>query len=524
MLKVLPAALYSCGCLLAQAAEPIWREDFEGANRKISPDAVVQVPGRGRAAHVSVASGTLDPGRTIVLPLPVEKLRGQRVFFGADVKTANVSSKPNPWNGVKVMMIVETPSDRSYPQPEIPDGTVEWRRFSTAVAVPQTATNAVLVLGLEKVSGEAWFDNVRITPRAGLASTLKPDPARPVFRGHDQPRLRGAMAGTHLTEDDVKHFATVWKGNLLRLQLFESARQDRALEDYDSWLDARLQHIDQMLAWCEKYAVRAVLDLHSPPGGQAFSAGYVTARGRIFSQPAAQAKFVEVWQRIASRYMGRRVIWGFDLVNEPDDSMVAEDCLDWNTLADKTARAIRVIDPERTLIIEPNQWGCAQGFSGFEPLDLPGIVYSFHFYQPMKFTHQGIHGNPAGVTYPGRIGDESWDRDALERAMRPAIEFARKYQLHMYVGEFSAIRTAPGDSAARYLADVIDIFERHGFDWSYHAYREWQGWSLEHAGPLDKPIPSQTPTDRQKVVTGWFARNTAGGPAEQSKGHTSNRR
>ena len=93
------------------------------------------------------------------------------------------------------------------------------------------------------------------------------------------------MAGTHLKEDDVKHFATVWKGNLLRLQLFESARQDRVLEDYDSWLDARLQHIDQVLAWCEKYRVRAVLDLHSPPGGQAFSAGYVTARGRIFTQP-----------------------------------------------------------------------------------------------------------------------------------------------------------------------------------------------------------------------------------------------
>jgi len=130
MLRPLPLALFTCGCLLAQAAEPIWREDFEGTNSKIPPDAVVQVPGRSRAAHVSVAPGTPDPGRTLVLPLPVEKLRGQRVFFGADVKTANVTSKPNPWNGVKVMMIVETPSGRSYPQPEIPDGTIEWRRFS----------------------------------------------------------------------------------------------------------------------------------------------------------------------------------------------------------------------------------------------------------------------------------------------------------------------------------------------------------------------------------------------------------
>ena len=507
MLRPLLLALCSCLCLLAEAADPIWLENFDGATSKLPPEVLVQIPGLGRAVHISVAPGAPNPGRTITLPLPVEKLRGKRVFFGADVKTANVSPKPNPWNGVKVMMIIETPSSRSYPQPDVPAGTIGWHRFSSSVVVPQTATNLVMVLGLGKVTGEAWFDNVRITPRTGLASTLKPDAARPVFLGHSQPRLRGAMAGTDLHEEDVKHFATGWKGNLMRLQIFESARQDRALEDYDAWLAARLQHVDQVLSWCEKYGVMAVLDLHSPPGGHAFSAGYITARGRIFTQPQAQAKFVEVWQRMASRYKGRKVIWGFDLVNEPDDSMLAEDCLDWNSLADETARAIRAIDPDRTLIIEPDQWGGPQGFASFEPLDLPGIVYSFHFYQPMQFTHQGIHGNPVGISYPGLIGDKLWDKDALEQAIAPAIEYARKYRVQMYVGEFSAIRTAPGDSATKYLADVIDIFERHGFDWSYHAYREWQGWSLEHEGPLDKFVRAQAPTNREKVVTGWFARN-----------------
>jgi hypothetical protein len=400
MLRVLLLVLFCWAWFLAEAAEPIWLENFEGATGKLPPDVLVQVPGRGRAVHVSVAGGTSDPGRTIALPVPVEKVRGKRVFFGADVKTANISPKPNPWNGVKVMMMIETLSGRSYPQPEIPDGSVEWRRCSTSVAVPQTATNVVIVLGLEKVSGEAWFDNVSITPRSGLGSTLKPDPARAVFEGHTQPRLRGAMAGTDLHEADVKHFATVWKGNLLRLQIFESARQDRALEDYDAWLAARLEYVDQMLAWCEKYGVMAVVDLHSPPGGQAFAAGYITARGRIFTQPQAQAKFVEVWQRMAARYKGRQVIWGFDLVNEPDDSMLAEDCLDWNLC-------------------------------------------------------------------------------------------------------------------------MIESFERHGFDWSYHAYREWQGWSLEHEGPLDRPIKAQTPGERQKVVTDWFARNV-GSERKRPASHPSN--
>jgi len=165
------------------------------------------------------------------------------------------------------------------------------------------------------------------------------------------------------------------------------------------------------------------------------------------------------------------------------------------------------VDPERTLIIEPNSWGNPKAFATFEPLDLPRVVYSFHFYEPMKFTHQGIQGQTGSVTYPGLINNQQWDKATLERAMAPAIEFARKYRVQMYVGEFSAIRTAPGDSAAKYLADVIDIFERYGFDWSYHAYREWQGWSLEHEGPLDQPVPAKTPTDRLKVVDNWFAKN-----------------
>jgi hypothetical protein len=210
---------------------------------------------------------------------------------------------------------------------------------------------------------------------------------------------------------------------------------------------------------------------------------------------------------MARRYQGRQVIWGFDLVNEPDDGMVTEDCLDWNDLAERTGRAVREIDPNRTLIIEPNGWGGASALASFRPLGLSNIVYSFHFYQPMQFTHQGIHGNPAGISYPGTIANAPWNKQALERAMQPAIDFATRYRVHLYVGEFSAIRTAPGDSAARYLADVIDIFEKHGFDWSYHAYREWQGWSLEHDGPLDKAVTAKDPTDREKVVIGWFEKN-----------------
>lgn len=460
---------------------------------------------RGGALTVRVSGA--NKSDSLSIPLDIAQLRGHGVFFGAEVEGADISQKPKSWNGVKVMLIIETPLGKQYPQAQIPTGTFAKQRFTGYAIVPSDATSATLLLGLESVSGVARFDDVRITRRALPAQPAPADPNRPIFRGHDLPRLRGAMAGNRITEADVEYFATTLGGNLLRWQLVENARAARTLQDYDAWLDAELDYLDHVLAWCRKHRVMIVVDLHSPPGGEVTQSGYITGRGDIFRKPEAQTKLIEIWRKIATRYKGNDVIWGFDLMNEPDDAMLAEGCLDWNELALKTGKAVREIDPSRTLIIEPANWGNPAGFAQLVPLDLPNVVYSFHMYLPHAFTHQGVHDSPVGIDYPGEISGAKWDKAALRKAMEPAVAFASRYRVHMFVGEFSAIRTAPNGSAARYLEDVTSIFEELGYDWTYHAYREWQGWSLEHEGPLDKPNKATEPTDRQRVITDWMKKN-----------------
>ena len=91
--------------------------------------------------------------------------------------------------------------------------------------------------------------------------------------------------------------------------------------------------------------------------------------------------------------------------------------------------------------------------------------------------------------------------------MLPALEFQQAFNVHMYVGEFSAIRWAPGDSAYNYLRDVIELFEEYGWDWSYHAFREWDGWSVEHGSDPESHQPASEPTDRQELLLKYFARN-----------------
>lgn len=123
------------------------------------------------------------------------------------------------------------------------------------------------------------------------------------------------------------------------------------------------------------------------------------------------------------------------------------------------------------------------------------------------FTHQGVGDRPIAYTYPGEVSGKHWDKAELLKSLQPVIDFQKKYNVHIYVGEFSAIRWAPDNSAYRYLKDCVDIFEELDWDWTYHAFREWSGWSLEYTTDPKNGNPSETRTDREQLFRDWFAKN-----------------
>ena len=131
-------------------------------------------------------------------------------------------------------------------------------------------------------------------------------------------------------------------------------------------------------------------------------------------------------------------------------------------------------------------------------------------YRPHAYTHQGVHGTKERWAYPGVINGRHYDKEALRRELQPVRDFQLAYNVPIYIGEFSAIRW--GQGAARYLQDVTEIFEEYGWDWSYHAFREWSGWSLEHSDSEADPHPAATPPDRQKVIRKWFDLNRKAAP------------
>ncbi|HEX2971307.1 MAG TPA: cellulase family glycosylhydrolase [Tepidisphaeraceae bacterium] len=492
--------------------EAFFQTDFEGAS------ALNAWAGQGKLADgyrsnqsllVEQPTGATNGGAVVTVSLPAERMRGYTVYGSALIKAEGVSAKPKPWNGVKFMLAVEGPSGKTWPAATLEAGSFDWQRAAFTGRIPGDATRVTLVLGLEAVSGKAWFDDVRIyvgKPPVVIKPRAKDAAA---YKGHDLPRLRGTMISPSIDEASLRVLGQEWNANLLRWQLIRSVApgKEAPLDQYDQWIEGELKRLDAGLAWCEQYGVRVVVDLHSPPGGRRTVSGYIGSDNGLFADKAAQDKFVQVWERIATRYKGNPVIWGFDLANEPVEGMVGDDCDDWHSLAERAAKAVNAIDSKRTIIVEPADWGGPDALQDFYPIDAENVVYSVHMYVPMALTHQTVFGPGPEVVYPGTIEGKQWDKSQLEAALKPVIDFQKTYGVHIYIGEFSAIRWAPQNSAYRYLKDLIDIFEAHGWDWSYHAFREWQGWSVEHDEQRNHIKPAAQQTDREKLLREWFAKN-----------------
>jgi endoglucanase len=367
------------------------------------------------------------------------------------------------------------------------------------------ADNCAISLAWVGIPEGAWYKTIKNTmPGWLLAQCMASTSQSPAFKGHDLPRLRGVMSPNEYRDDDLRELGVKWKANVIRWQIKRNGNRvgaDRDLLEFDRWLDRKLDELDRVLVACGRYGMKVVVDMHSPPGGR-----YPNSDLAIFNESKYQDHWLATWERIARRYKGNMVIWGYDLVNEPVQNARSPGGMpDYLGAQIRVAKAIRIIDPDMPIMIEASHWDSAAGYHSLEPVLVSNVIYQVHLYLPMEFTHQGVTGTWTQVTYPGKIGSTVWDKQQLRKVLQPVRNFQLANGAHIYVGEFSAVRWAPG--AADYLRDCIDLFEEYGWDWTYHAYREWDGWSVEHGSDPNENQPSKEMTDRMRLLLDWFGKN-----------------
>lgn len=134
------------------------------------------------------------------------------------------------------------------------------------------------------------------------------------------------------------------------------------------------KHLDQVVDWCEELQLYLIIDNHSFNGVDKYPNSKVIAN-----------ELVKIWPQIAERYKGRSNYILYEILNEPNEI----DSEKWNKIQGDTLKLIRTYDTKHTVVVTGAEWGGAEGLRKVRVYDDPNLIYTFHFYSPYVFTHQG---------------------------------------------------------------------------------------------------------------------------------------
>lgn len=298
-------------------------------------------------------------------------------------------------------------------------------------------------------------------------------------------QLKGVMLPSHrqhaFTDGD---FATLreWGATLLRYQV--RLRDDGAIPPSE-YLQELRQEIEyfrtDMIPRVRASKMMIVFDLHDAPGGRmrhrkelAEKIGAPMNEHWMYRDRASAETFVAAWKMAAEALKGNEdVIYGYDLVNEPYQNGDRE--FNYYDLQFSAARAIREIDPKTSIVFEANGMCSAPHYKWLSPLPLDNVIYEVHNYWPEEYTHQGVGGRPYGFVYPDV--SKGWGKESMRTFCSALESFSRRHGAKVLVGEFSAAGWSQG--ADEWIRDMTEVMDELGWDWCYHAFREWYVWDVE---------------------------------------------
>ena len=438
----------------------------------------------GNRLFVSIAPGEENRDGRAAAKIDPSIFRGRDrhcIRFYIRAKGTGIAKPKRSYHGLKFMMKLEY-ANGSPSWPGGPNRPGDWgeEEISFDVPIPEREiAAATLYLGLEQGAGNVEFDLDSL--RAEDIGEVQP-PVNQDFRVayprsvRQQGSFRGVMLAIGLDRDWEDDFATLekWGANLARYQISKDWKKAWGWEsndDYDEYFNSALDILERdVLPAAARHGVKIIVDMHATPGAR-----NAAEENRIFFEQRYADHYVEVWKRVAARFKGDKRIYGYDLVNEPKQT--APGPYSYLYVQRAAARAIRSVDPDATIIVAANGYGHPVGFETLSPLRMDNVVYTAHCYVPMGFTHQGTHDKNRDKLAHWPDPEKGWDKDFIRKGLKPMLDFSRKHNARIFVGEFSAITWAPG--ADQWIRDCTEVLNEYGWDWCYHAFREWDGWSVE---------------------------------------------
>jgi len=130
--------------------------------------------------------------------------------------------------------------------------------------------------------------------------------------------------------------------------------------------------INEVIDWAEELEIHLILDNHT------FSVGPDTS-------PLIGGVLKKVWKQMGEQFESRSTFVHYEMLNEPHGI----DALLWSEIVGEVIDEIRTVDTKHSIIIGGVNWNSYYAMTQLPEYEDDNLIYTFHFYNPFLFTHQG---------------------------------------------------------------------------------------------------------------------------------------
>lgn len=282
--------------------------------------------------------------------------------------------------------------------------------------------------------------------------------------------LGGWLSQCDYSEDRLNHFITEsdfetiasWGLDHVRIPIDYNILE----HDNGGFKESGFERIDWALEMCSKYRLHTVLDLHKT-AGFSFDTFSENESG-FFDNEVLQERFYRLWEELARRYGHFTETVVFELLNEVTEKSYIDA---WNRISNTCIQRIRKIAPDMIILVGSYYNNSAPAVPDLDTPYDDKVIYNFHCYEPLKFTHQGAFWTDAIKPEERYSFDESnITPEFFETLFAPAIDAAKQRGTTLYCGEYGMINVATPSDTIKWFRVINQVFEKHGIArcvWSY---------------------------------------------------------
>lgn len=222
-------------------------------------------------------------------------------------------------------------------------------------------------------------------------------------------------------------------------------------EDTGKIKEELLKKIDEVCDWAEKYQIYLIIDNHS-----------LGTRWDTLKPAYLEEHLLNVWAQVAPRYKDRSNYIIYEIQNEPGFRTGT----DWNKIQQRMIDLIRKYDTKHAIIVSPQNYSAIDDLVKLKPYKDSNLIYTFHFYEPMLFTHQGATWIGAGFaetsgipfpydrkkmpSLPKKLSEGAWikwsyesypqegNEKFIKNRIKKAADWAKKNNVRLFVGEIGS--------------------------------------------------------------------------------------